>query len=277
MSERVPLHDPHGLRASARRVGAMGLRYWYLIRGSWPRIVELVYWPLVQMLMWGFLQTYLAGATSNAGAAAGVFIAAVLLWDIVVRGQLGFSIPFLEEMWSRNLGHLLISPLRPNEIIAGFMLVSLIRLLIALVPVALLAWLFFDFNLFSLGLAFAAFFVNLLATGWALGIATSGVVLRFGLGAEAIAWSVVFVILPLACVYYPLSALPEWLQPVSMALPPTHVFEGMRAVLLEGAVRTDSLLWAFSLNAVYLAIGYGLFHYFLADARRHGALTQIGE
>ena len=143
--------------ASLKRIGAMILRYWYLIRSSWPRILELVYWPFVQMLMWGFLQTHLASTSEYYAQAAGLLIGAVLLWDILVRTQLGFSLSFLEEMWSRNLGHLLMSPLRPNELIAALMAVSMLRLAIGFIPVSLFAYLFFDFNIFGLGLAFVAF------------------------------------------------------------------------------------------------------------------------
>ena len=105
--------------ASVRRIAAMVLRYWYLLRGSWPRILELAYWPTVQMIMWGFISQFMATNSTWVAQAAGVLIAAVLLWDVLFRGQLGVSVSFLEEMWSRNLGHLFVSPLRPGEWVAG--------------------------------------------------------------------------------------------------------------------------------------------------------------
>lgn len=265
------------LSASARRVGAMVLRYWYLIRSSWPRILELVYWPFVQMLMWGFLQLHLASTSSYYAQAAGLLLGGVLLWDILVRTQLGFSLSFLEEMWSRNLGHLLMSPLRPNELIAALMSVSLLRLAIGFLPVALFAYLFFDFNIFGLGLAFMAFFTNLVITSWGLALATTGVVLRYGLGAEGFAWFIVFILLPICCVYYPVSTLPEWMQYIALALPPTYVFEGLRAILLEGSVKPELLIKAFALNAVLFAIGYYIFRVLLRSARVSGALMQMGE
>ena len=160
--------------------GASGrwcLRYWYLIRSSWPRAAELIYWPLVQMLMWGFLQTHLAQTSSYYAQAGGLMIGAVLLWDILVRGQLGYSVPFLEEMWSRNLGNLLMSPLRPGELIVALMIVSLVRLVIGVGPVLVLAYLFFGFNILGLGIGFALFFVCLMLTSWALGLVGTGVVL----------------------------------------------------------------------------------------------------
>jgi ABC-2 type transport system permease protein len=271
------LHAQGTVRASARRIGGMVLRYWYVIRSSWPRTAELIYWPLVQMLMWGFLQGYLAAATTLASKAAGLFIGAVLLWDILVRSQLGFSVAFLEEIWSRNLGHLMMSPLRPGELIAALMVVSLIKLLVAMIPVALLAYLFFGFNVLSLGFAFAAFFANLIIMSWSLGLVATGVVLRWGLGAESFAWLIVFIFLPLCCVYYPVAFLPHWLQPIALALPPTYVFEGLRAIVAQGAFASDLMLRAFTLNLVYLGVGLAMFRYLLQSARVHGTLVQMGE
>ena len=271
------LHAQASVRASARRIGGMVLRYWYVIRSSWPRTAELIYWPLVQMLMWGFLQGYLAAATTLASKAAGLFIGVVLLWDILVRSQLGFSVAFLEEIWSRNLGHLMMSPLRPAELVAALILVSLIKLLVAMVPVALLAYAFFGFNVLSLGVAFAFFFANLVMMSWSLGLISTGVVLRWGLGAESFAWLIVFVFLPLCCVYYPVSTLPSWLQTVALALPPTYVFEGLRAIVLRGDFVGSLMVKALALNAVYFAAGWATFAYFLQSARINGTLVQMGE
>jgi ABC-2 type transport system permease protein len=272
-----PLREQTGLAASARRVSAMVLRHWYVIRSSWPRAAELIYWPLVQMLTWGFLQTYLSQATSLAGRAAGLFIGGVLLWDILVRGQLGFSIAFLEEVWSHNLGHLLMSPLRPAELIASLIVVSLVKLTVAMVPVAFMAYWFFGFNLLSLGVAFAALFANLIVMSWALGLVSAGVVLRWGLGAESFAWLVAFVLLPLCCVYYPVATLPAWLQPVALALPPTYVFEGLRALVLNHTFEAAHMIKALLLNAVYFGLGAAAFAFFLRQARASGSLVQMGE
>jgi ABC-2 type transport system permease protein len=262
---------------SLRRVSAMVLRYWYLLRSSCPRLLDLVYWPAVQMLMWGFLQLYLAQNAGFFARAGGTFIGAVLLWDILFRGQLGFSISFLEEMWSRNLANLMISPLRSIEFILALMIMSLVRLAISTVPVALLAIAFFGFNLFALGLALAAFFVNLMLTSWAVGIFVSGLVLRNGLGAENMAWTIMFIFLPLTCVYYPVAVLPLWLQHVAWLLPPTYVFEGMRALLIDHVFRPDLMIEALGLNVIFFLAGTAAFVGLLKSARRSGALMQGGE
>ena len=266
-----------GPMASARRIGAMILRYWYLLRSSWPRLLELVYWPTVQMLMWGFLQSYLHERSGFLAAAAGALLGAVLLWDILFRGQIGFSISFLEEMWARNLGHLMISPLRTGEFVAALMVMSVIRVVIGLAPVTLMALIFFGFNVFQLGLALAGFFLILIVTSWAIGLVVCGLVLRQGLGAESLAWSLIFLLLPLACVYYPVSTLPEWLQYVALALPPTYVFEGMRAILIDGVFRADLMVRGLLLNIVYLAAGLAAFYALMRSARVHGSLLVSGE
>jgi len=265
------------MTASLHRIGAMVRRYWYLLRSSWPRILDLIYWPTVQMLMWGFLQTYVAQNAGFFARAGSVFIGSVLLWDILFRGQLGFSISFLEEMYARNLGNIMISPLRPVEFVASLMIMSLVRLSIGMVPVTLLAIGFFGFNLWALGFALAAFFVNLILTSWSIGIFVSGLLLRNGMGAESLAWTIMFLFLPLTCVYYPVSVLPHWLQYVAWALPPTYVFEGMRALLIERVFRADLMLEALALNAILFAAASIAFLLLLRSAREHGSLLQMGE
>jgi ABC-2 type transport system permease protein len=255
----------------------MILRYWYLLRSSWPRLLELTYWPMVQMLTWGFLQLYVGQNAGFFARASGTFIGAVLLWDIMFRGQLGFSISFLEEMWSRNLANLMISPLKPIEFILAMMAMSLIRLFFGMVPATLLAIGFFGFNLYGLGLALAAFFLNLILTSWSVGVFVSGVVMRNGLGAENLAWTVMFLLMPLSCVYYPVSVLPYWLQIVAWALPPTYVFEGMRALLIDHTFRADLMIEAFAMNVALFAAAVTGFLLLLNAARRNGTLMQTGE
>jgi ABC-2 type transport system permease protein len=266
-----------GMEFSLSRVAAMVRRYWYLLRSSWPRILDLIYWPTVQMLMWGFLQIYVAQNAGFFARAGGVFIGAVLLWDILFRGQLGFSISFLEEMWSRNLANIMMSPLRPVEFISALMIMSVVRLSIGMVPVSLLAIAFFGFNLWTLGLALVAFFANLMLTSWSIGIFVAGLLLRNGMGAESLAWTIMFLFLPLTCVYYPVAVLPVWLQYVAWSLPPTYVFEGMRALVIGHVFRADLMIEALAFNVVLFAAASFAFLTLLRSARVHGTLLQASE
>jgi ABC-2 type transport system permease protein len=266
-----------GIDLSLNRVAAMVRRYWYLLRSSWPRVLDLIYWPTVQMLMWGFLQMYVAQNAGFFARAGGVFIGAVLLWDILFRGQLGFSISFMEEMWSRNLANIMMSPLRPVEFISALMIMSVVRLAIGMVPVSLLAIAFFGFNLWTLGLALVAFFANLMLTSWSIGIFVAGLLLRNGMGAESLAWTVMFLFLPLTCVYYPVAVLPAWLRYVAWSLPPTYVFEGMRALVIDHVFRADLMIEALAFNVVLFAAASFAFVKLLRSARVHGTLLHTGE
>jgi ABC-2 type transport system permease protein len=262
---------------SFRRIGAMGMRYIFLLRSSWTRIVELAYWPLMQMIMWGFMTEFLRKSDSQVLQAAGVLIAAVLLWDVMFRSNIGVAVSFLEEMWSRNLAQLFASPLRPYEWALSLLFISLVRTVIGVIPAALLAIPLYHYSIFEMGLPLLAFFTSLMLFGGAVGLMVSGIVLRYGMGAESLAWVGIFLVAPITGIYYPVSVLPDWLQPVAWALPSTHVFEGMREVLATGAFRTDLFVNAMLLNAIYMAIGLAVFLYIFHIARVKGLLVQTGE
>jgi len=262
---------------TGRRMGAVILRHWYLIAGSWPRFLDLCYWPIVQMILWGFIQTFMAQQSSFFAQAGGILLGAVMLWDVLFRGQIGIAIAFFEEVYSRNLGHLLATPLKIGEYIAALMAVSLIRTMVGLFPATLLAIWFFGFSLYSLGIALIAFFFSLIAFGWSIGLFVAGLVLRYGLGAESFAWAFIFALAPLCGVYYPTSILPSWVQALSALLPASYIFNGMRSVLMEHVVRVDYLLIAAGLNVVWLAGGIAAFLIFHASARERGMLLQLGE
>ncbi len=271
------LRPQTGFGASLRRIGAIVRRHIYLLRSSGPRILELVYWPTVQMVLWGFITVFLVNHSSWVAQASGVLISGVLLWDVLFRGQLGVSLVFMEEMWSRNLGHLFVSPLRPGELAAALLVMSLVRTLIGVGGAALIAIPLFHFSIFDIGLPLLAFFANLIVMGWAIGLLVSGIVLRHGLGAESMAWIAIFAVQPVSGVYYPVETLPVWLQYVAHILPSSHVFEGMRAVLFDGNFRADLLVNALLLNAVYLSAGVAAFLAYFRVARVRGQLLHVGE
>ncbi|WP_315836111.1 ABC transporter permease [Bradyrhizobium prioriisuperbiae] len=272
---RVPRSLVFGI--APHRVGAMLLRHWYLLTSSWPRLLELIYWPALTLITWGFSQAYISQNSGFFAVAGGTFIGAVILWDILFRGQLGFSMSFLEEMWSRNLGNLMMSPLKVSEFVLSLMIMSIIRLAIGVIPMTLMAIGFFGFNFYGLGIALVAFFANLIFTSWSFGLIASGLVLRNGMGAEGLAWTLMFVLLPLTCVYYPVAVLPGWLQVLAWCLPPTYVFEGMRAVLIDHVFRADLMIQALIINLALFSASIGAFLLLLNSARDNGSLVQTGE
>ena len=265
------------MSGSIGRIRALVMRHVHLWSGSVMRIIDSIYWPAVQMVMWGFLTQFLAGQTSFVGQAFGVLLGGLLLWEVVVRGNLSLSIAFLEEMWSRNLGHLFVSPIRSWEMATGIIIAAFLRTLLGLVPVSLLAWAFFGYNIYTLGLPLVAFFFILQMFSWSIGLAMSGMIMRVGQSAESFAWAAVFILMPVSGVYYPVSVLPHWLQVISYGLPPAYIFEGMRAILAEKTVHWDSLAIAFGLSAVYLVVGFQIFQAFFRASRRAGTLLGQGE
>ncbi len=264
------------MSASLRRIWGLVYRHLALYRRSWPRLLELAYWPVLQMCIWGFTSAYLMTRQGFGWQAAGALIGGVLLWEVALRSTLGVALSFLEEIWSRNLGHILVSPIRPVEMVAAFIAMGLLRTFAGVVPAALLAWLLYAFNILTFGPLLVVFFANLMVMGWWVALAVVSLILRHGQGAEALAWSTMFGLTPFAAVYYPVDVLPPVLKALALALPASHVFEGMRAAM-AGVARWDHLAAAGALNVVWMAAAAWLFASQLRAARIKGALVSIGE
>src|SRR5271166_4556195 len=259
--------------ASARRIWGLMYRHLALYRRSWPRLLELAYWPVLQMCIWGFTASFLAARMGSPAVLAGAtLLGGVLLWEVALRSQMGVAISFLEEMWSRNLGHVFVSPMRPWELVAALILMSVIRMAAGVLPAILVAWLLYAYNLFALGPIVVLFFMNLMIMGWAVALAVVSLILRHGAGAEALAWSVLFGLTPFSAVFYPVAVLPAALRPIALALPSAHVFEGMRAVLLQNTIRWDHMAWAVGLNIAWTLAAAVVFARQFRAARVRGAL-----
>ncbi|MEM8954116.1 MAG: ABC transporter permease [Verrucomicrobiota bacterium] len=257
-------------------VEALVLRQLFLYLRNGIRFVELFFWPTVQLLVWGFLTAYLKSVGGEAMPWPITYlIGALILWDALFRSQQGVAISFLEDVWSRNLLNVFVAPVRTREYLAAACVVGFFRILATGTLLAVMAILFYAFNVFDMGLALIPFYVNLMAFGWGLGMISTALILRFGQAAEGLAWAVPFLIQPFAAVFYPVSALPGWLEPVALALPCAHVFEGMRDVLAGEGFPAAHLLWATGLNVLFLGGAIGLFGRMLGVARKRGLLTRF--
>jgi len=261
-----------------RRIWGMIYRHIAVYRRSWPRLLEIAYFPTLELLIWGFTASFFAHAHAGPTVmSAGALIAGVLLWEVTLRGQIGVTFSFLEEIWSRNLGHIFVSPLRPAELVTSLLAISLMRTIIGLLPATILAYFLYKFNIFAMGPVLLLFFINLLVMGWWVALGIVSLLFRYGAGAEALAWTIAFGITPLACVFYPLSTLPTWLQPVAQAIPAAHIFQGMRAALLQNTIAWDQLAAAAMLNALWMLAAIAVFAGQFRAARIRGALISIGE
>jgi len=266
------------MTAALRRIWGLMYRHLALYRRSWPRLLELAYWPTLQMCIWGFTASFFAGRTGSAGIVTlGMLLGGVLLWEVALRSQMGVAISFLEEIWSRNLGHVFVSPLRPWELVVALIAMSVIRMAAGVLPAVLLAWALYAFNLFAMGPVLILFAINLMIMGWWVSLGIVSLILRHGAGAEALAWSVLFGITPFAAVFYPVAVLPGFLQPIAYALPAAHVFEGMRAAIAGETILWGHLAAAAGLNLGWMAAAGLLFARQFRAARIRGALLSIGE
>jgi ABC-2 type transport system permease protein len=257
-------------------VYAFVLRYLFLYSRNYVRLVELFFWPIMELLVWGSLTVFL---NKQAGGQVPQFIpwiiGGVIFWDILFRAQQGVAISFLEDVWTKNLHNVFVAPVRPIEYLTAGIIVGILRTLAAVLVLVILAAVNFRFNLFQMEWSLIPFFISLLLFGWCLGMFSSALILRWGQAAEMLAWAVPFLIQPAAAVFYPLATLPPWAQVIGRCLPCTYVFEGMRAVLDHQPLNRMDLAISFGLNAVWLAAAALFYAWVLETGRRRGTLTRV--
>jgi ABC-2 type transport system permease protein len=259
------------------RISALVSRHLYLYRRSLARAMEVVYWPFLDLVVWGFITVYLSKYAGQMPGVVTFFLGALILWDVLFRAQQGITISFLEEIWSRNLMNLFASPLRPSEFLAATMVLSVSKVLAVSLLMVVLALVFYSYNIFMLGLSLIPFVLNLIVTGWIIGVLTTSLIMRYGQEVEVLAWGMVFLFQPISCVFYPMDVLPIWLQAVAWVNPAAHIFEGMRAVINDARLPARHLLWATGLNAIYLAGMVAWFHHTFNVCKQKGSLVRVGE
>lgn len=259
------------------RIWALFMRHLYLYKRSLPRLMEIFYWPFLDLLLWGFISLYLVRFREGMPNFVAFLLGALILWDILFRSQQGISVSFLEDVWARNLLNLFASPLKPMEYISALVLVSFFKITIAGAVLSLLAWLLYSFNIFVIGISLIPFILSLVVLGLAIGIFTTSLILRFGQQAEVLAWGIALIFQPVSAVFYPVSVLPPFLQAVARYVPASYIFEGMRAVVTTGKFPLTELLWSFGLDAVYLLAALLIFCRVLRVVRKLGLLARVGE
>ena len=260
------------------RIIALLIRYQNIALGSMPRLISIFYWPTIQILFWGFFTNYFYQINEfNIWNSLNVILSAVVLWDVLFRSQLGLSMSFFEELWSRNLPNLFITPIKDHEIIIGLLMISFLRTILGLTPAIFFANYFFNFHLFELGLYLVFFFFNLTLIGWSIGLFVSALVLRYGQSFEELAWAIIFVLLPFSCVYYPLNSLPEIMQTFSSFFPTTMIFEEMRSLIFNSYMNHSNLIKIFFINIFLLLMSSLFFLYMLRVVRNKGIMINQGE
>lgn len=262
-------------KRSARRIWSLYKRHAYELRHSPPGLVDMLFWPAMDLLLWGMLTHYMVQTNTELPQAFGFLIGGVLLWDLVFRSNLGIGVTFLDDTsWTHNILNLMVSPLRPLEYIAGAVAWSLTKVMLGWSIMLTIAWALFDFGALQMGPSIAVFMVALMIFGVAVGMVVLGIILRFGPGADILAWGLAVLLMPISAVFYPVSALPGWAQMIAQALPTAHVFEAMRTVIAGGAPPWDRLVLALGLDVVYLIAGMTFAYRMFTVLRRRGYITR---
>ncbi len=257
-----------------QRITALLYRYLLIYRRSIARVADIFIWPVSELVMWGFISAYLLRAGTNVPIFVGYFLGALILWDVFFRSQVGVTTNFLEDVWTKNFLNLFASPLRVSEYLTAMLLFSFFRIVIGIGLMSLLAWWWYGFQFFTIGLPLVLFFANLFIMGWSVGIFTVALIIRLGQNAEILAWTLAVFFQPLAAVYYPLAVLPSAAQVLAHLVPASYVFEGMRQLVLDGTFDGSKMLWAVVLNAAYLTISILFFLFIFRNAKKSGRLVR---
>jgi ABC-2 type transport system permease protein len=254
------------------------LRQMYLYKRTLHRWLEAVYWPVLDITLWGLLSRYISDTDPSSRIGFGL-LGALISWDILFRAQQSVSVGFLEDMWSRNVLNVWSTPIRAWEYVGGTVLVGIVRVALGAVIAIAIAGFAFGFNfVIEVGLPLVPCLLALLLMGWSVGVATTAAILRLGQGAEELAWALAFLFQPFSAVFYPVDVLPSWMRAIAFFVPASHVFEGMRAILLEHAgLPLGELAWAFAMDVLYIAGAAGLFAWSLSQVRERGLLSRFGE
>ena len=259
------------------RMYGLFLRHFYLIKSSFPRILDLIYWPTIQIILWGFISKFFSSYSDYYNNTVGVILTCAILYDFLFRSSISFNMLFLEEIWSRNFTNLFIAPLKIKEIIVSLIFTALLRTLIGLVPAIILTAPLFGISILKLGLPLLFLFLSLYIFGITLGLLVSSGLLRYGPSFENIAWSSLFLLAPLGCIYYPIEILPHFFQLLAKGLPLVYIFDEARNILMNGNVDYTNIYFAYFLNIIYLVASICLFYMSFSRSREKGTLINMGD
>jgi len=261
----------------AKRVLGIVLRHFYLLKHSISRWIDLLYWPTIDLLLWGFITLYLQRGSSQEGKWIFQFLGALIFWNILIRAQQGLAVGFLEDIWARNLLHIFVSPLTIFEYLVGLFIYSLFKALIASLLMAILAFFAFDFQIWIQGADVFLLTCCLIIFAWSIGLLTMAFVLFFGQEAEILAWALSLLFLPFSAVFYPVEVLPKSFQIIAKFIPTSYIFETFRKILLEGYTPYKFIVNAYILVFIYFLFSAGVFVLAFNFAKKTGKLTKIGE
>ncbi len=257
------------------RINAMLLKYYYTSINRVDRIFDLFYWPVIDLIVWGFASSFIEELSNF--SVLSMLLGGIIIWLFVWRSSQDIAVFVLEDFWSRNLYHLFSSPIKMSEHMISVIIFGFLRSVVSFVFLIILAILIYSFNLFTIDPLFIGISIFLLSLfGWAMGLFVTALIFRFGQRIQVLAWSIVWVVQPFSCVFYPLSALPSWAVPIAKALPTTYVFENLRNLLSQGVVNYVQLSYSLVADILLLVVMAWFLRNSLEKARKTGLLAKAG-
>src|SRR5215467_386253 len=257
-----------------RRTSAIVIRHFYLVSGSPARVLPLFAWVAIDMVLWGFITKYLNSVTAAGFDFVPVFLGAVLLWDFFTRVMHGVTMAFMEDVWSRNFLNIFATPLSIWEYVSGLVVSSIGTSAVGLFVMIVLASTIFGLSFIAYGVALIPFLLVLFLFGIALGILGAAIVLRFGPASEWFIWPVPALVSPFSGVFYPITTLPHWMQYICLLLPPSYVFENVRAIVAGGAASVPELIVGTSLAIFDVVLACWIFVHVYRHSVRTGLIAR---
>ncbi|MDO8497188.1 MAG: ABC transporter permease [bacterium] len=258
--------------SSINRITGVLKQELFITKASLEVIFDLVFFPLINIVVFGFVSLWLAGSSTKE---AYYLLSGMILWQMVYIGQYSITIGALWNIWSRNMSNMFVSPLSIKEYIVALMISGLLKTLIIFILTGVLSIFVFKFNIFDYGLLnLSLYFVNLTLFAWALGIVLLGVVFRFGTRIQALAWGVAYLLQPLTAAFYPVKILPGFLQTIAYLLPPTYIFEAARINLVDPSVQWNLMSVSFIQNVVYFILSVWIFTILFKQSRETGQFAK---
>ncbi len=245
----------------------------YITKRSLEVIMDIFFFPAINVIVFGYISIYLTGNTGN--KTANYLLMGMILWQIVYITQYSISVGSLWNIWSRNLSNMFIAPISITEYIFAHIISGITKSALAFFAFSIIALLVFNFNIYQLGfLNLSLFFINLAMFAISTGIIILAVIFRFGTRIQALAWGLIFLFQPLTAALFPVSILPSPLQKLAYFFPPTFIFESARKSLAKPSVNWEMIGIAFLENIIYFVITVCFFNYMFRKAKDTGQFAR---
>ncbi|HEV2916351.1 MAG TPA: ABC transporter permease [Candidatus Babeliales bacterium] len=256
---------------SARSVWALVLRYLRLLMRDTNLKLATIYWPMLDIIVWGFLGTWLQKAhTDGVVPYTAIVLLGILLWQITSRGATYIFKCFAEELWSRNIVNLFSLPISLIEwMLAAIIYTSIVVMLVFLFCTMVIK-LFYDISVMYIFSALLLFGPPLFFSACWLGFSCLHIIAYCGKRTEEIGWVYAWFFAPFGGAYYPIEVLPTWAQTISHCLPMSYVFEGMRAYLIRAQDPWPYITKAYILSIIYALVAMCLFIIIFNKSKQKG-------